>query len=196
VIAALQTAIAVADAAETATKTRTKGTVAARNAAVTALVSELHVAKAFVRQIGDADPEHAETIIAALGFVVRKATTFHKAPLTTKQGTTFGTVKLAAKAAGPRASYEWEHRWREDLDAAPSDPAVEDDAHRCCPWYERGVPVSFRDEGRRELLSPNGDLVGEVRTTTWPCVGRPFPRAGTPAPRSLPSCPSMGTTGE
>jgi hypothetical protein len=65
----------VADAAETATKTCTKGTVAARNAAVAALVSELHVAKAFVQQIGDADPEHAETIIA-LGFVVRKARRF------------------------------------------------------------------------------------------------------------------------
>jgi hypothetical protein len=39
---------------------------------------------------------------------VRKATTFHKAPFTAKQGTTSGTVKLAARAAGPRASYEWE----------------------------------------------------------------------------------------
>jgi hypothetical protein len=37
---------------------------------------------------------------------------FHKAPLTAKQGTTSGTVKLAAKAAGPRASYEWE--WSTD----------------------------------------------------------------------------------
>jgi hypothetical protein len=108
VIAALSKAVTAADAAETATKTRAKGTVAARNAAVTALVAEIHAAKAFVQQTADADPEHAESIIAAAGLTVRKATTHHKAPFSVTQGATSGTVKLAAKAVAARASYDWE----------------------------------------------------------------------------------------
>jgi hypothetical protein len=112
ILAALAKALTGAGNAETATKTRAAGTVAARNAAITGLVSELHVAKAFVQQTADADPENAEAIIASAGLVIRKATTHHKAPFTATQGATSGTVKLMAKSVAVRASYDWQ--WSAD----------------------------------------------------------------------------------
>jgi hypothetical protein len=112
VIAALTKAFTATDTAETAAKTRAKGTVAARNAALTTLIAVIHAAKAFVQQTADADAEHAEAIIAAAGMTVRKPTSHHKPPFTVKQGATSGTVNLAAKAVAVRASYEWE--WSAD----------------------------------------------------------------------------------
>src|ERR1700733_7787387 len=55
IVAALGKAFTEADAAETATKNRSKGTVAARNAAVRVLLSQLHAARAFIQQTADAD---------------------------------------------------------------------------------------------------------------------------------------------
>jgi hypothetical protein len=112
VIAALTKALAAADAAETAARNRTKGTIAARNAAITALIAQIHVAKAFVQQTADADAEHAEAIITAAGMTVRKPTTRSKPPFAARQGDTSGMVKLAAKAVARRASYDWE--WSAD----------------------------------------------------------------------------------
>jgi hypothetical protein len=112
IVAALTTAHAALDSAETATKTRAKGTVAARNTARAALVVELQIAKAFVQQAANANPEKAVEIITSGGLVTRKPTTFSKAPFAVKQGATTGTVHLVAKAAAVRASYEWQ--WSSD----------------------------------------------------------------------------------
>jgi hypothetical protein len=100
-------ALALLDTTETATKTRAKGTVAARNAARLALVSDLHAWKAYVQQVADANPEQAAAIIASAGMTVRKATARTKLPFAAKFGPTSGTVHLTAKSAAVRASYDW-----------------------------------------------------------------------------------------
>ena len=103
--------------AETATKTRALGSVATRNTARIALLTALHSAKALVQQTADADPTLAQTIITSAGMAVRKTPTQSKAPFAAEQGATSGTVKLVAKAAARRASYEWQwsvdggHTW-------------------------------------------------------------------------------------
>jgi hypothetical protein len=112
ILAALTKALTALDAAETATKTRAPGTVAARDKARDALVLALHAAKAFIQQAADADPEHAGAMITSTGLLLRKPSSRRKAPFAVKQGPTTGTVHLAAKAAGARASYEWQ--WSSD----------------------------------------------------------------------------------
>jgi hypothetical protein len=112
VVAALTTALAALDSAETATKTRANGSIAARNTARAALKVQLLLAKAFVQQAANADPEKAVEIVTSTGLSTRKPTTRSKAPFEVKQGPTTGTVHLVAKAAAVRASYEWQ--WSSD----------------------------------------------------------------------------------
>jgi hypothetical protein len=100
--------IATLATAETATQARTKGTAEARNAARTALLSELHVAKSYVQQVADASPDQAEAIITSAGMHVAKSAARTKAPFAVKLGPVSGSVHLAAKAAARRASYDWE----------------------------------------------------------------------------------------
>jgi hypothetical protein len=107
-LATLNTSIAALDAAETATKTRAKGTVAARNAARAQLVSDLHALKAYVQQVADANPDQAEAIIASAGMQVRRSTSRAKPTFAVRQGKISGSVKLEARAVALRASYEWE----------------------------------------------------------------------------------------
>ena len=107
-LATLNASLAALDAAETATKTRAKGTVPPRNAARMQLLSDMYAAKASVQQVADANPEQAEAIIASAGMGVRKSTPHAKPTFSARAGVTSGSVKLAARAAALRASYEWE----------------------------------------------------------------------------------------
>jgi hypothetical protein len=107
-LAAMNTSLAALVTAETATQTRAKGTVAARNAALVQVLSDFKVIKAQVQQVADATPEQAEAIINSAGMSVRKPTTRAKPTFAARQGITSGSVKLAARAAALRASYEWE----------------------------------------------------------------------------------------
>ena len=111
-ITALGNAQTALTTAETATKTRALGSVAVRNTARTALLTALHSAKALVQQAADADLTHAPAIIASAGMAVRKTPTASKPPFAAEQGPLSGTVKLAARAAADRASYEWQ--WSTD----------------------------------------------------------------------------------
>jgi hypothetical protein len=111
-VTALGNAQKLLDTTETATKTRAIGTVAARNAARSALLSQVHAARAFVQALADADPAQAEAIISSAGMAVHKPSSHLKAPFVARQGPTSGTVHLVAKAAGRRASYGWE--WSSD----------------------------------------------------------------------------------
>ena len=52
---------------------------------------------------------NSEAIIQSAGMEVRKTTLHDKAALAVKAGTVSGTVNLAAKAAGARASYTWQY---------------------------------------------------------------------------------------
>jgi hypothetical protein len=107
-LATLNPALDAVVKTEAATKTRAAGTVAARNVARTSLLSLLHATKANVQQVADANPDQAEAIITSAGMGVRKATTRTKPPFAAKQGPVSGSVRVAAKAAALRASYEWE----------------------------------------------------------------------------------------
>jgi hypothetical protein len=96
------------DAAETATKTRTHGTVQARNEARVQAVHALHALKGYVQQVADANPDQAESIIASAAMGSKRKPARSKAPLAVKPGTSSGSVRVAAKAAAHRASYEWQ----------------------------------------------------------------------------------------
>ena len=111
-LATLAASLAALDAAETATKTRAKGTVPTRNAARTQLLSDLHAIKAYVQQVADANPDQADAIITSAGMAVRKATSRAKPTFAARPAGISGTVKLSARAAALRASYEWE--WSAD----------------------------------------------------------------------------------
>jgi hypothetical protein len=108
-VTALITALANA---ETATQTRAKGTVPARNAARAALLTALHQLKAYVQQVADADPDNAAAIIVSSGLSVQKTTARDKQAFTAKPGTISGSVDVVAKAVAHRAAYEWE--WSAD----------------------------------------------------------------------------------
>jgi hypothetical protein len=107
-LATLSAALAALVAAETATETRAKGTIATRNAARAQLLSDIQAAKANVQQVADANPDQAEAIIASAGMTVRKTAVHAKPTFAAKAGTTSGSVKLSARAAALRASYEWQ----------------------------------------------------------------------------------------
>ncbi len=96
------------EAAETATKTRAKGTVEARNAAMSALKSALEAERATIQVAADADPDNAQAIITSTSLSVRKVGARSKAPFAVRQGDSSGSVRLAVKSAAPRASYDWE----------------------------------------------------------------------------------------
>jgi hypothetical protein len=94
--------------AEAATKTRAAGTVPARDAARLQVISDVHALKAYVQQVADANPDQAAAIITSAGFTTRKATVRVKPPFAAKPGLVSGSVKLVARSAGLRASYEWQ----------------------------------------------------------------------------------------
>src|ERR1700722_14515468 len=105
------------DTAQTATKTRTKGTVAVRDAAEAALRVALHATRANVQVLADANPEQADALVKSLGMTLRKPNARTKAPFAAKPGAVSGAVTLTCKAAAGRASYDWEwsgdggHTW-------------------------------------------------------------------------------------
>ena len=121
-IATLTDLVTKLEAAETATKTRAKGTIEARNAAMSSLKSALEAERSTIQLVADADPDNAQAIITSTSLSVRKIGARSKAPFAVKQGDVSGSARLAVKSAGPHASYDWE--WSADAGktwtAAPS----------------------------------------------------------------------------
>jgi hypothetical protein len=111
-LATVSTALAALDAAETATKTRAKGTVEVRNTARAAVIAALRELKAYVQQMSDADQAEAATLIASALMSVKKPAVRTRHDFVAKPGATSGSVHLVAKAASRRASYEWQ--WSPD----------------------------------------------------------------------------------
>lgn len=111
-LATLTASLTALDTAQTATKTRAQGTVAARNAARLQFISDLHAAKAYVQQVADANPEQAEAIITSAGMAVRKAPARVTPDFAATPGAVSGQAKLRVKSAGARACYDWE--WSAD----------------------------------------------------------------------------------
>ncbi len=109
IITAFDHALTKYNAAETVAQTRAKGTIAARNAAKVVYTSAIHALKARVQQIADATPDQAEAIITSTTLAVKKVTPRQKQSFVARYGATSGAVEVIAKAAAPRASYEWQY---------------------------------------------------------------------------------------
>ena len=114
--ATVQTQVQDLDVAQQATTTRTKGTVATRNAKRALLVTSLEAWRAYVQTLCDANPEQAEALIAAAQMTVAKAPLHSKPVLSAKPGVLSGTVKLEANATLPvgrgvkkHVAYSWQY---------------------------------------------------------------------------------------
>jgi hypothetical protein len=108
-LAALNTAIADLQAAETAALSRVKGAVTARNEKRAALVVLLKQLLAYIQTTADADPTNAPSLIESAGVAVRKTHTVHARAFVAKQGAVSGTAKIVAVTANKRSAYEWQY---------------------------------------------------------------------------------------
>jgi len=108
-LAAVTTAIDELHVAEAAALARTHGAVAVRNEKRAALVSLLVQLKAYIQMIADGNVDNAPAIIQSAGVSVRKSATPHPRTFDAKPGTISGTVRIRAKSAARRASYDWEY---------------------------------------------------------------------------------------
>ena len=99
-IATLQTDLLALDAAEALVLTRTRGTAESRDDKLAAVRVDLDSLRAYVQQVADANPA---------GMSVQKPGVHTKGEFVAKQGSVSGSVHLVAKAAGDRASYDWQY---------------------------------------------------------------------------------------
>jgi hypothetical protein len=97
---------------EQATVARTIGSVQARDVARATVIEQLHQLKGYVQLVADADKENGEKIIASASMSVKKPRPATKTDFEAKSGPVPGSVHLVARAADPRASYEWQ--WSPD----------------------------------------------------------------------------------
>jgi hypothetical protein len=106
----LSTDIDAFDTAETATHTRTTGAVATRDAKLVIVKADLALVCTYVQGLVVADPANAATIAQTAGLSLRKVGVHSKAELSAKPDkTTSGSVDLAAKLGGVKASHEWQY---------------------------------------------------------------------------------------
>ncbi|HKR05665.1 MAG TPA: hypothetical protein VJY62_13605 [Bacteroidia bacterium] len=108
-LATVTTGIDELETAEALAKTRVQGAAAARDLKYDKSLDDLNSMLAYVQNLADLskDTATAISIIEAAGFGVKNRGVRVKPPLEAKQGEISGTVKLIAKAAGKRASYNW-----------------------------------------------------------------------------------------
>jgi hypothetical protein len=133
--------IAALETAEAAVLSRTKGAVETRNEKLLVVRNDLEHWLAYVQQCADANPTSAESMIPSAGMSLRKVTLHDRAPIAVSQGTPSGTAHLIAKAAGRRASYQWQYSTDQKtwVDAAPSRQAKTD-----IPGLTVGTTYYFR----------------------------------------------------
>jgi hypothetical protein len=108
-LAALTTAIAALQVAQSAAIARTKGAVTARNDKKAALVALLQELKADIQKIADANADNSAAIIQSAGVAVKKTAVRPPRVFSAAQGPVSGTAKLVTASAGHRASYEWQY---------------------------------------------------------------------------------------
>lgn len=97
------------EAAQTLANARTKGAAADRDVKKRIVLVDLHNLKAYVQLIASNDLPNAEAIITSSTLAVKKARAVHtKVDLAATPGPITGSVKLVARSAGQRASYEWQ----------------------------------------------------------------------------------------
>jgi hypothetical protein len=108
-VAALTSALADLQTAQTAASARTKGAATVRNEKRTVFISLLQQLRGYVQTTADATPENGASIIESSGLSVRKTPTHAPRVFGAKQGPLSGTAKVTAVSAGPRSSYEWQY---------------------------------------------------------------------------------------
>jgi hypothetical protein len=115
-LAAFQADIAALEEAEVRVLTRTMGTVAARNAKLLAVQSDLNTLRSYVQRIADAHPgAAAAAIVESAGMSVKRSSGHGKPDFEVKRGPVSGSVHLFARAARTRASYDWAYGADESL---------------------------------------------------------------------------------
>ena len=106
-LATLTSAIADLSEAQTATLSKTSGTVALRNEKRVVLVTLLQRLLAYVQATADANVEQAVSIIEGAGMSVKQPRTVNPRVFKAKPGRVSGEVDLETPSAGDDASYEW-----------------------------------------------------------------------------------------
>ena len=89
---------------------RVPGSVAVRNAAYSTVLDAMYALMRYVQGLADsaADTETAIILITSSGFDIKVNGVFEKPPLAVKPGISTGIVRLIAKSAGTRVSYNWQ----------------------------------------------------------------------------------------
>jgi hypothetical protein len=85
------------------------GTASRRDARLMAVQGDLERLRVYVQSVADATFAEAPAIIASAGMSVKRPGLHDKQPLAVKAGPTTGSVVVVAKAAGDRATYEWQY---------------------------------------------------------------------------------------
>jgi hypothetical protein len=85
------------------------GAASQRDAVFAAVESDLERLRTYVQRVADASPGEARAIIASAGMSVKRPGLHDKPLLAVKAGPVSGSVVVVAKAAGDRATYEWQY---------------------------------------------------------------------------------------
>ena len=109
-LATVTTNITALEAAETLAQSRVVGAAAARDEKYNVVVDNVRGLQGYVQNLADnaPNPGAAITIIQSSGFGLKVNGVRVKPPLEARNTKISGTVKLIAKAAGKRVSYQWQ----------------------------------------------------------------------------------------
>jgi hypothetical protein len=142
VLTVLQTHITDLSTKEAATKSRTTGAVADRDAALKVVADDLSSERAYVETLVNADPANAVVIAQDAGMSLRKSSAHSKPVLAAKHGTVSGTVQVIAKAIKGGKTNEWQY----SLDGGKTwiDMPPTTKANTAVTNLTPGVTVTFR----------------------------------------------------
>jgi hypothetical protein len=108
-LATFESDVSALNTAETAVLSRVKGAVETRDAKLVIVQNDFKSLLAYVQGVASAGtPTNAAALIEGAGFLVRQVPSRDKPALRAKAGSVSGSVKLTAKAGGPRAAYDWQ----------------------------------------------------------------------------------------
>jgi hypothetical protein len=99
--------VAALETAQTATKARTPGSIATRDAARLLVLADAKQLHAYVQLLVNTSPTQAANIAADAAMTLRKRSAHPKQDLTVKQGTS-GVAHLSAKSVRGAVSHEWQ----------------------------------------------------------------------------------------
>jgi hypothetical protein len=108
-LAAIQTAVAALQAAETTARTRVTGAATAAREKRLALAALLKQLASYIQATANASGADAASVIESAGVHVRKIPTHHARVFAAKQGPVSGAATIVAPSAGLRSSFEWQY---------------------------------------------------------------------------------------